>query len=686
MDPRVAAILARAGTPAQENQPVKSAMDWVVDRVMLDAPEKQTEISRICSLPVSEPLTDEEVAALQTVHVKPEAYAEGFRLQRVQVEAIQAFIETGGLFAPIMVGGGKTLISLRCIGIAVEKGIERICLFVPPQVYSQLVSRDIGWARHRVAIGTTFYLMGGKSPEHRAAMSGGRRGCWVIPYSLLSTKDSYDMLERIKPQLIIFDEAHALKNRNAARSKRIKTYWRKYKPATVCLSGTMTSKSLNDYAHLLMMSLGQGAPVPLEANMVQEWAATLDSEQAQTEPFHQGKASAGPLRPLINWSNKRFPATKLTFDVQGFRQAFQNRLLTCPGVVSSPPDSLGTSLIIENIKASPMEGAGGAQLQDLLKKLNDHWVSPSGDELEHAMEVWKCNNELSSGIYNALVWPEPSEKISEQVLERSQRYHKAQNEYHKVLRHWFTTHPHRPNLDTPMLVGNSMARHGAEFVGSTLYDAWRRKQELDFEGRITRLSVPMRVCDFKVREAVKWAKDRKQGIVWYWHQEMGEWLFESLKAAGVEVAHCPAGNASNKLLNDPEQCVGKILVCSISAHGTGKNLQFMADQIMVQLPVNETGMEQTIGRTHRQGQKEDEVVVTTLISLDHDQLALAAILNDAIYVRETFNDPRKVLIATWNPMPVVYGSHILQRAGAQAKILNARQQLLLAERFQGQET
>jgi hypothetical protein len=49
------------------------------------------------------------------------------------------------------------------------------------------------------------------------------------------------------------------------------------------------------------------------------------------------------------------------------------------------------------------------------------------------------------------------------------------------------------------------------------------------------------------------------------------------------------------------------------------------------------------------------------------------------------NSPRKVLIATWDPLPTIYTSSVLIRAGANAKMLNARQQLLLSERFQKQD-
>jgi hypothetical protein len=676
-------------------------MDWISERVLQGDPDQESEIQRICHIPISEPLTDAEVEAVNQVQIKAEAYTKGFRFKRVQAEALQTFAEKGSVFAPVSVGGGKTLICLRCLGIAFENGVQRAVMVVPSNVYNQLISHDIDWARRRVPLGFNFYLLGGKSPAKRRELAGGRRGCWVLPYSLLSRPDTFELLEAIRPELIVFDEAHNIKNRGAARTKRILTYWKKHRPRVACASGTMTRKSIKDFSHMLTMSLGAGAPVPADANIVQEWAAVLDSEQAQTETYHKGKASAGPLRPLINWSNRHFSHTRIDFDVPGFRQAFQNRLLTTPGVIATPADELGTSIVIQNLKGSHMTRPGGAELDELIHKLNNAWVSPSGDEIEHAMLIWGLNYQLTAGFYYLQIWPEPediahkrgmSADEAESLLERSIDYHERLNEYHKVLRAWFTHGGHRPGLDTPMLVGGDMARHGSTNVGNELFMSWQQKEAADFEGRVARLSLPVRVCDYKLQMAVDWCKQQEEGlggILWYHHDDLGLWLFETLMASGIPAVHCPAGREADKFLTPYDEaakrCKGKFLVCSTRAHGQGKNLQFMQNQLFVQLPVSEDSMEQSIGRTHRSGQEADEVVCTTLVSNEFDDMCLAAILNDAIYVQETMNNPQKVLIASWDPMPIIYGSQLLIRAGAQTRMLSARQQQMLAEKFQTSE-
>lgn len=685
-------LLARKRkAPPEEPRVGRTATDALVHRMLQDSPKVLSEIERICSIPIQQPFSDSDIDAIQQIHVKPEALDSGFRLQRVQAEAIQTFQETGAVFGPIEVGGGKTLLALRCLGIAFENGLQRACLFVPSQVHTQLVEHDIGWARKRVPLGYTVYALGGLNPQKRMALAGGRRGVWIVPYSLLSARDASELLERIRPELMMFDEAHLLKNRTAARTKRILTYLKAHPDTRVsALSGTMSSKSIKDYAHLITHTLGEGAPVPKDAQVVSDWAATIDSDQA-AEGHYQPRTATGPLRPLINWSNKNFPKTPLDFSVQGFRHAFRNRLLTTPGVVSSPADSLGTSLYIENISV-PSHTPLLKQLQDQLEEL---WLTPSGDEIEFAMQKWKWATELSAGIYNDLVWPDAGQIAerrriapgdAEEFLKRSKDHHKLQQAYHKELRGWFQGHAHKPGLDTPMLVGASMARYGDRDVGSKLYTAWLTMKNAEFDEMVERDSVPVRVCDYKMQATIKLMKasDLGEGIVFYHHQTAGNWLVELAQAAGLPAVHCPAGKAANDFLTSAgaeSRCRGKWLICSISAHGTGKNLQFLSDQIYLQIPHNEMTAQQSIGRTHRQGQKADSVTCTTLISNPQDELILASLLNDSIYMLETTASQRKLLQANWNPMPTVYGTHQLQRAGLQSKVLTAKQQLMLTERF-----
>ena len=101
-----------------------------------------------------------------------------------------------------------------------------------------------------------------------------------------------------------------------------------------------------------------------------------------------------------------------------------------------------------------------------------------------------------------------------------------------------------------------------------------------------RLSRPVRVCDYKIKAAVEWCKERLEhgpeketgqrgGIVWHHHPEIGRWLCEYLKAAGVPFVYAPAGDKGNEAVFSPG------LVVASFAHGVGKNLQHQCQQLFL---------------------------------------------------------------------------------------------------------
>ena len=108
-----------------------------------------------------------------------------------------------------------------------------------------------------MGLSVPFHLMGGRSLADRRSMAAsGKRGCYILPYSLLSNRDAEALLsgdqadppkgarpiEGIRPDLIILDEAHNVKNPKAARTQRLRRYMHAYQPRLAALSGTITSK------------------------------------------------------------------------------------------------------------------------------------------------------------------------------------------------------------------------------------------------------------------------------------------------------------------------------------------------------------------------------------------------------------------------------------------------------------
>lgn len=682
---------------------------------LLGNPAQYAEIQRIVGLPVVPQFDDQRVEEFCLEHVLARAFDDGFRLWPVQCEGIDAFDRFDGLFAPIGVGWGKTMITQAIADVAYRKGLKKIMLLVPSQVLVQLVKADFPFARRRIPIGYPVHVLGGKPPQGRRMLArSGKRGLYIMTYALLSRPDASDTLDAIRPELIIADEADNLGNRSSARTKRIMSYVRDHKPLGACLSGTITSKTIKDYYHLIKWCLGRNCPLPLSSNLASEWASRIDAQASSSD-------ATGPIAPLVEWATTVM-GEEITKDRAGFRKAYRLRLKTAPGVVATGDAEIKPSLILHNEPVKDFTQAEGWEdLDNLRRQVVESFLTPNGDEIEHQIHTYKWLYELSSGLYNELTFPEPAvlaerERVApqaaEEIMDLARVHHATQQTYHSALRKWIDEHG-RVNLDAPMLVGLDMSKHGAANVGSDLYRLWLDYHETQrelvslvlehnahtgsprkLEERVRqslRDSRVVRVCPYKVDHAVDWVRSRPKKnpgcILWYKHHGIGEWLIERLRAAGVAPVHCPAGDEANALLETSRlhEIADRAIVASYPAHGVGKNLQLLNQQLFVQWPRSAKDAEQTLGRMHRNRQEAAEVWAHTCNTTEFDQQNFAATLNDALYVHQTTGSRQKLIYATYSPgLPKVFPSAVLRERGFQNKKLSPEQQALMDERFGGQ--
>lgn len=166
--------------------------------------EYTAEFQRISSLPRRQ-WTDPDLAYLAselTSLLRTPAGAQ--TLRPVQALALHDAAINGGLFGPIGVGEGKTLITLL-LPLVLE--LQRPLLLLPAALIEKTKREWLGpdpkaYARH-----------------------------WRIPntlrmfsYDLLGRVQAADELERYQPDGIICDEVHRLKNRRAAVTRRVARY------------------------------------------------------------------------------------------------------------------------------------------------------------------------------------------------------------------------------------------------------------------------------------------------------------------------------------------------------------------------------------------------------------------------------------------------------------------------------
>jgi hypothetical protein len=656
-----------------------------------------SDIERILSLSIVDQHTPEQVEEFSRLHMLAVAFNRGERFLQTQSSAIDAYLQgveagVSGAFFPIGVGWGKTGISLYIAELAHRAGTKKILLLVPPQVYSQLTTKDVPFWRKMVNLSVPIHRLGGQpAAMRRRVYESERRGLYIVPYSLLSVKDTLDMLSEIDADLVIADEVHNLKNKRAARTKRLVGWknWREEQGrevAFVGMSGTITSKKIDDYHHLITWALRDRSPLPKTAALAYAWSQVIDSGSSIV-----GEFQTGPLRPLTRWASEHFSGESFRDTVSDFRRAFKLRLNSAPGVVSTGDAEIGTSLVVEEFgKRKP-----GPELMRLMLQVKEDFVTPNGDEIDHAIHTFKWLNELSAGFYNELVWP-TIERIQDRqgfdaataraALKAAKEHHALHQLYSKELRGFLNDAP--LGMDTPMEVARQINQHPKRlpFKLVNAYQNMRAEREAaeeKFGILIEREGHAHRVDDYKMKDALDWIAALPKGeggILWSWHNEVGRWLRDTLKKAGVDYAFCPAGTVGNDTIID-EANAGRVIIASVGAHGTGKNLQHFHNQLFVQWPRDAKLAEQSLGRMHRCGQLADEVVAHRFDSNSFDTINFAATLNDAVYVHQSTGQRQKLVYATYNPLPKVFSPEFLREQGADPARLSPEQRGMMEDLF-----
>lgn len=535
------------------------------------------------------------------------------KLLPIQGWGLEEAANAGGLLGLIGVGHGKT--GLDILLPMVVPGCKVALLLIPPNLKPQFLQRDFPqWAKHwRVP-----------NLAHGRYFTPGLPVLHVVAYSELSGAAATDLLERIQPDLIIADEAHNLRRREAARTKRFLRYFagRSADGLRLCaLSGTLTTRSLKDYAHLAEHALGERSPLPLHWPTVEEWAGAVDAEGPNSLA-----APIGALR-------------RLCAEGESAREGFRRRLVETTGVVATEASALGTSLVIaeRKVKHVPQE------VRDAIAGVNLTWQRPDGEELTDAMTKARVCRELACGFFYRWIWPrgEPKELITEWLA--------ARKEWHKELREKLKTA--REHADSPLLLTRAAIRWHDGFV-HVEEDGTRQEYPPHTRHPLTWASMhwprwrevrdackpeteAVWISDYLVRDAVAWALD-DVGIVWYTHAAFGE----AVAALSGLPLYGPGTEASTAILT--ENGKGSI-IASAKAHGTGKNLQAFSKNLIANLPDD---WEQLLGRTHRQGQLADEVGVDIYRHVPELVDAFEAALHRARYVQETTGSPQKLIYAS----------------------------------------
>jgi len=437
----------------------------------------------------------------------------------------------------------------------------------------------------------------------------------LISYELLGLVQSAQKLEYIRPDLIVADECHYLKNHRAGRTRRVTRYMREH-PETrfVGVSGTVMKGSVKDFAHLLRWALKGEAPIPVTDDETTAWADAIDEK---VNPLSRRRPEA-----LFDLGVDRIDdnADNLT----SARRVFQSRLLETKGVVaSSRNDGVVCSLRVSALEYQPApitEQHIGNMRHGVKDAQGEYtvlpWSTPDGWTFSQAIEFRMYLRQLALGFHGIWSPRPPPEWVA------------ARRDWAVFVREILTN---SRTLDTELQVANAV--DAGRLQTRTLY-AWREVRDT-----------------FKIQPKDVWHDDtalgvcgewmeREKGIVWTEHVFFGRRLAQLTGATYYGANGLSDGGESITSVK-----AGKAIIASVQANGIGRNLQMFSSNLITSCPPGPAIVEQLIGRTHRDGQEADTVTVDILLGCREHHDAFHRALDGAKAAADTLGHDQKLLLA-----------------------------------------
>lgn len=514
-------------------------------------------------------------------------------LRPIQQRALRAIVDADGGFLPIGVGEGKTYVGLLAPTVLQA---DKAIYLSPAAVVSQI-------KEEYKKLQASFYL---SKVE-------------VLSYATLSSPDGTDLLvSRLgdaKRPVLVLDEAHKLRYLTSARTKRIIRFILQH-PNTriVVMSGTLTSRSISDFAHLAEISLKDKSPVPREKFEVARWSDALD---ARSQPSRHDLAKLAPLFAWSRGDNYRKPIIlnklgRTNREVRdSLRKSFSKRLRSAPGVVCSERDTLKASLRLCWRTKLEMP----SKIISAIEKIQASNLSPDGVFLEDDLSRWRLEKQLACGFWYRWVWPNG---IDHDWLD-------ARNDWNRHVR-WELSSDARQGYDSPALVKNEVlsqiqAGNSSLPIQKALVTwlAHAHKSEPPVE--------PVWISDYLIDATLAWVnRQSSPSLVWYESKAVANRLAEK----GLTVYY--AGDTPS---------LGNAGV-SIRSHGTGLNMQTWHNQIVIEPPGGGATWEQMLGRTHRQGQQADTVYCHAFRHCPSFHKSITNALDDAGYIEHVTGVPQRL--------------------------------------------
>lgn len=551
-----------------------------------DAVKSTPELRRVRDLPRRQPFPNPADAAELNEILRTATGRQ--KLRPLQALALLEILAYGGAFCPLGVGEGKTLITLLA---PLVLDAQRPLLLLPANLIKK-TQRD----QHAA-------MRDWRVPRHTMPLS----------YELLGRHNHADDLEKYKPDLIIADEAHKLKNLKAAVTRRVSRYMKEH-PETrfIALSGTFMRKSVMEFGPVLRWCIKEHAPIPRTDVELAEWAAALDEETSAKPGDDPRRLEPGALLELCTPDDRdENPRTAA-------RRGFRRRLIETPGVIAS---SCNGERVDCSIHVAALKYDVQPVTEAHFRRLRETWELPSGEALSEAVAVWRHARELALGLHYEWNPPAPETWLA------------ARRAWAALVRDILSR---SRTLDSELQVAQAIDAGGIRDheAESAVLEAWR-KIKPTFKPN----PVPVWHDDSAIKACAAWGKT--PGIIWTEHYFFAQRLsretgFPYFGAEGLDAQGRFIDDAPN---NGP-------IIASIKANREGRNLQVKwSRNLVVSPPEGADVWEQMIGRTHRPGQTADEVTLDVLLGCAEHANAWRKAVASARAVRDTTGAEQKLLIA-----------------------------------------